>query len=299
VAQFVEALKIKGSPLDRLKQRNVAIAAGAVLALALAIVIAPSLMALLPDRAAAGQARAQAIQTQGMVHTLLERIETEERALEEALRRAHGDVDRQESALRSARTASERREAEARLAEVRQALAAETGVRDLAVQQIFKSRELVSVRGDVALGETALEDGDYAVAAAALGAARGKLEALLDLPVAAREAYAARARSAVAIERLESLARAEKRDVGNSVQALRGRLAQADAALGAGRARDAAGTYVAVAREAGATFNTLIDELIASYGELAQRAMNANELRSAQTAIDRAKALRAMKVPTA
>lgn len=294
MAEFTKAFQGRTLPASKSALLWIGgIAAGLVMIAGLWM-LGPSLAALIPDRQSAQEARGQAIQAQGVIETLVKRIESSERDLDTAVRDAKSAVDRYDSMLRMARSDVERRDLTTRLEEAKAEFDLANEVNTLSTTWAFRSTELATVRGQLALGAAALRDGQFAQAAQDLTAAQAKIEYLLDIPDAARAAILARADAQQRIDAVQKLATAEKRETG-VLEAALAKLNAANATVTEGRLRDAVVNYGSASKEARGALNALIDSLVKDYGDIAQRAMAAQRLSVARSAIQRAKELTEMK----
>jgi len=255
----------------------------------------PQIKALMPDREAAQLLRGQAIQSQGIIETLLKRVENAERDLDAETRDAKSAVDRAESAVQMQRDERQKAELQAKLHEAQKAYALALEVRDTAAKWVFQSDTLAKVRGQLAVGAAALRDGQVEQAASDLQAAQKTIEDLLQQPNAIRDTVLARGAHDEMLARIETLARDEKKNASTYLGASDSILTEAQQAASEGRFRDAARLYGRAAGETGKALNSMIDELVAAYGVFAQKAMNAKRLQEASTALARAKSLDALK----
>jgi hypothetical protein len=294
MAAFNQALQTRALPFSKTQLAWGGGLVGALLLIGALWSLGPSLGGLLPDRKSEQELRGQAIQAQGVIETLIKRVEVSERDLDTAVRDAKSAVDRFESMLRMARSDIERRDINQRLNEAKAELELATEINTLSTKWAFRSNALATVRGQLALGSTALRDGQFAQAATELSAALATMEYLDDVPNATRAAIAARADAAEALDRFERLAKQEDRDL-TLLAAAKAQQAAAQQSMNEGRFRDAVVAYGATVTEAKKATDGLIDSLVAQYGDIAQRAMAAQRLSVARAAVQRAKELEDMK----
>ena len=268
----------------------------AVAALAFGVVhFWPQIKALMPDRETAQLLRAQAIQSQGIIETLLKRIENAERDLDAETRDAKSAMDRAESAVQMQRDERQKAELLGKLREAQGKYSLALEVRDTAARWVFQSNTLANVRGQLAVGAAALRDGQVEQAVRDLTAAQKTIEDLLQQPVAIRDAVLARGMHDEMRARIETLAQQEKKDAAPHLAASNTTLAQARQAADEGRFRDAARLYGRATSESGKALNSMIDEYVAAYGVLAKKAMDSKRLPEASAALARAKALAELK----
>lgn len=291
MAEFVKALQVRALPFNN---RQLAYGGGILGSVALAALLWSVGPSLIPDRKSGQELRSQAIQSQSVIETLIKRIEVAERDLDTTVRDAKSAVDRFDSMLRMARSDAERRDLDQRLDAAKAEFELVSEINSLSTTWAFRSDDLAKARGQLALGSTALRDGDFEQAATELSAAQAKLEHLLDVPEAARAAIAARADAARALKSFEDFAKREDRDL-TLLAAAQAQQAAAQTAMTEGRFRDAVAAYGSTRTESGKAKNALIDSLVKQYGDVARRAMEAQRLDVARVAVQRAKDLSAMK----
>ena len=295
VAEFVHALTAKGG-LGAVLRRPMVLSGIAALALIfVAIAYLPQLKALLPDPAQAREQHDMAIQAQGVIETQLKRLENLERDQDAKVRDAAGKVDRYENAVRGARSAAERDEPSRQLAAARDQLALETEVRDESARMVFRSDALAHVRGQLAVGVAALRDKQSHQAADVLSKAQSEVDALLKQPTTIRELVLARGQYEQMLTEVERLARDERQDLRAGLEAARGKAIEARAQAAAGQIEQALSGYRAAAAQVTVAQNALIDKLVQGYTQLVEKAQQVGNLEVAQTALDRAKKLTALK----
>ena len=291
MATFVKALS---TPMGGLTWKHWAAIGLGILVLVGAVVgFWPQISNLIPSPAQNAELRAQAIQAQAITETLLKRVEASEREIDSAVREAKSQVERTEAGVRSARTNAEKQDMLQRLDEARQQFALMDEVRTQAGALVFKTDAIGVVKGQLNLGASALKDGKMRTAADQLQGAQKAAEALLDVPGAIKDALIAKTSAETAVADLKLFGEKEKREVDASAPQ-----AQVDAGIALlkeGKYVLAKAEFVLAQTEAQKTLNAAIEDLIARYAALADRASAADDLDTAGKAISRAKALRAMK----
>ena len=295
---FVKALHARGG----LEAGPVAKVAGGVVAAAVlvagGVAVWPWVSGLLPDREAEQVMRGQAIQAQGIIETLLKRVEGAERDLDSQVRDAKSAVDRYDGMVRMARSEGEKAELNDRLREAQTQLALLTEVRDAAIRCVHQSDALAKVRGQQAVGAAALRDGEVRQAANDLGAAQGALELLLQQPVAIRDSIGARSAYEEARESIDKLGKQEDKNVVPYMDAVTLTITETEQAVAECRYQDAVRLYERATSETGQATNRLIDDLVAAYKAFISRALADKRTTEAGMAVERAKTLEKMKQVT-
>lgn len=295
MGDFVKAMSARGRVFSGGVGRTLAIAAALLLLAGGTAMFWPQIKALMPDRAGAQLLRGQSIQAQGVIETLLKRLDASERDLDSQVRDAKSAVDRYDSMARMARSEEEKRDLAARLRDAQAQLALAGEVRDASATWVFRSDSLARVRGQLSLGGVALRDGDFQGAADNLLAAQKTVEQLLEVPEQARAAITARGAYEKVLSNLSALGKQEKKEVSAYLTAASSTSKLADDAFKEGRFRDASEAYVRAASETGKSLDTMVDELVAAYRAFAEKAMGSGRLEEASAAVSRAKALLQMK----
>lgn len=239
------------------------------------------------------EARAQAIQAQGIAESLLKRIEAREREIDTAQREARSQVDRADSAHRMARGDDERAELAARLAKARRSLQQWDEIKALSGSLVYSTEALGRVRGQINNATAQLRDNHPQQAAQEMLAAQREAERLLALPTQIIEAVQARVQLEAVTAGLADAARAEQMDLG--LAPFEAALQQAGQQMSQGQF-DAARKLLADARaqHAGAV-NAKLDGLIARYTKLAERATAADQFSTADQALRQARRLEGLR----
>ncbi len=265
-------------------------------ALIAALVIGwPQIKALLPDGKAIAEQKAQAVQAQGVIDSLLKRIEDKERDINSRVRDAKSTVDRFDGMVRMARNETEKNELEGRLRDAQNEFSLWTEVRTLAEQSVFLSQALIDVRASKALGESALREGNVAMAATSLLAAQRGTETLLSTVDHLEGTLKARNQFKLRYGIVLDLAKAENIESTSYTAPLMPLIGSADAAMREQRYADAGATYQRATAEVSKIAQKMLDDLLASYTQKANAAVSSNRLRDAESLLARAKTLRDLK----
>lgn len=291
MAAFVTALHSRGGLVGQGALKMVMGLLAAAALVLVGVLFWPQIKALMPDREAAQLVRGQAIQSQGIIETLLKRVENAERDLDAEVRDSKSAVERAESTMQMQRDERQKSDLQAKLREAQKNYALAVEVSEAAARWVFESDTLAKVRGQLAVGAAALRDGQVEQAASDMAAAQKTIEDLLQQPDAIRAAVLARGTHDEMRAHIESLAKEEKKEASAYLVDSDAALSEARQASSEGRFRDAAKLYGRAATETGTALNALIDELVAAYGAFAQKAMNAKRLQEASAALARAKSL--------
>jgi serine/threonine protein kinase len=268
----------------------------AVTALIGALVISwPQIQALLPNSAGIAEKKAQAIQAQGVIDSLIKRIEDKERDIDSRVRDAKSAVDRFDGMVRMARNQAEKTELEGRLREAQAEFALWNEVRTLGEQAVFLSQKLIDVRGNKALGETALREGNIEVAASSLLTAQRGTEELLSTADNLESTLKARNQFNARFDILLNLAKAESINLASYTAPLNPVIDQAETAMREARFNEAGGAYQRATAEVSKVARQMVDDLLATYTQKANAAVSSNRLKDAETLLARAKMLRDLK----
>lgn len=288
---FVKALDARGSPLAGPGSKVAGGALAAIVLVAGGVAVWPWVSGFFPDREAEQALRGQAIQAQGIIETLIRRIEGVERDLDSQVRDAKSAVDRYDGMLRTARGDSELRD---RLREAQAQLTLSTEVRDEATRCVYQSDGLTKVRGLQAVGVAALRDGEARQAAKDLGAAQQTLESMSQLPDAIRNSIRARNAYEEAVESIGKLGKQENKDVAPYMGAVALTIAEAKQAATECRYPDAVRLYERATGETRQASNRLIEDLVAAYKAFITQALAEKRTAEAGAAVGRAKELEKM-----
>jgi serine/threonine protein kinase len=292
MAAFLDALRSRGAGM-----RSPAMVWGGLVGVALVGMLAftfPTWSAWVPLPGRSAEARNQAIQAQGVAEATLKRIETREREIDGSVREARSQVDRTESALRSARTESERSDLRGRLAAARRSLQEWEEIKALTGSVVFSADALGRVRGQINVGATNLRDNRPAPALEAMAAAQREAERLMALSEQITEAVRAKVQAGAVLQGLQDLASTERVRVDTA--ALQSALKQASELITKGQYGPARDKLLDLHKQQGAVLNAELDRLIDRYSQLAERATAADDLGTAEQALRKAKALAELKL---
>jgi hypothetical protein len=162
----------------------------------------------MPGRSA--EARNQAIQAQGVAEALLKRIKAREREIQGSVLEARSQVDRNESALRSARSDAERSDLRGRLVAARRSLQEWEEIKALSGSVVFSADTLGRVRGQINVSATNLRDDRPVPTLEAMTAAQRDAERLLALSDQIVEAVRAKLQAEAVLQGLQDLASSER-----------------------------------------------------------------------------------------
>lgn len=268
----------------------------AVTALIGALVIGwPQIQALLPNTQGIAEKKAQAIQAQGVIDSLLKRIEDKQRDIEGRVRDAKSAVDRFDGMVRMARNPSEKSELEGRLREAQADLALWNEVRTLGEQSVFLSQALIDIRGNKALGESALREGNIELAATSLVAAQRGTEELLSTADNLETTLKARNQFTARYDIILDLAQSEGLDLASYAGPLGAIVGQAETAMRESHFDQAGASYQRATAEVSKAAQKMVDDLLATYTQKANAAINSGRIKEAETLLARAKSLRDLK----
>lgn len=286
---FVDALGGRG--VGRSIARPLLAGTAAVALLGAVWLFWPAISALLPDPGATAAQKEAAIGAQGVIDTLLRRLEDRQRDIENQLRDARSAVDRFDGQLRMARNDAERTDLGNRLKEAQLNLSIWTDIKALAEPAIFLSQDLVDVRRNKALGESALRENRVADAATALLEAQRTAERLfaateqLETVVKARQQYQAR------LATLTRLAQAEGQALATALAPAETLAAQAEREAQEGRFDAAMATWPKAVNELTRLGRELLGQWAAGHTQRAGAAVKAGRLNDADAAARRARLL--------
>lgn len=293
MAAFVHALAGKGGSLPlNLNKTTISAVAGGVVLVGVAVLF-PGWTAYLPNSSQKTEARNQAIQAQGIAESLLKKLESKERDLDSAARDARSNTDRLDNALRTARTDAERADLTDRLAKAKQAQQVAEEVKSLATTIVFGPEAMGGVRGQINVGGDFLRNKQALDAAETMLAAQKEAERLLDLSNQIPEAVQSRLQMEKLIAGMQAFNKSEggKYDVAAPQAALD----SAVKLMNSGKFTEGKQALAKALQDHGAAFNKQLDELIARYGQLAEKATNEQKFSIAEEALQQAKRLSAMK----
>ena len=175
------------------------------------------------------------------------------------MREARSQVDRTESALRSARTESERSDLRGRLAAARRSLQEWEEIKALTGGVVFSADALGRVRGQINVGATNLRDNRPAPALEAMAAAQREAERLMALSEQITEAVRAKVQAGAVLQGLQDLASMERVRVDTT--ALQSALKQASDLITQGQYGPARDKLLGLRKQQGAVLNAELDRL--------------------------------------
>jgi hypothetical protein len=292
MAAFLDAMRSRSAGL-----RSPAIVAGGLGSVVLVALLAftfPTWSTWVPLPGQNAEARNRAIQAQGVAEALVKRIEAKEREIDSSFREARSQVDRNESALRSARTESERLDLRGRLADANRSKQEWEDIKALSSSVVFSADALGRVRGQINVGATNLRDNRPAPALEAMAAAQREGERLMLLSEQIVEAVRAKVQAETVLQSLQELATSERVRIDES--ALQAELKQASDLISQGQYERARDQLLEVRKQQGAVLNEELDRLIARYTQLAERATATGDLGTAEQALRQAKRLNELRM---
>lgn len=145
-----------------------------------------------------------------MAEALLKRIKAREREIQGSVLEARSQVDRNESALRSARSDAERSDLRGRLVAARRSLQEWEEIKALSGSVVFSADTLGRVRGQINVSATNLRDDRPVPTLEAMTAAQRDAERLLALSDQIVEAVRAKLQAEAVLQGLQDLASSER-----------------------------------------------------------------------------------------
>jgi serine/threonine protein kinase len=287
---FVQALSSRSAGLARPLQLAVA----GLLGVAVLYLAWPALKQFLPSPGAGAAQQAAALGAQGVIDTLLRRLDDRNREIDNRLREAKASVDRYDGQVRMARNDAERRDLAARLSAAKVDAELWSEIRERAQSGIFLSDALVDIRRQKAIGDAALRQNDHAQAATALLAAQGKLEELLRQADQIEGALQQRRVATARYRQLRAAADREKVNAStfSSIELL---LQSSAESLDRGKFDAALDAYQRATAEIGRVGRLLLDQWKADYTQRAATALKTGRTGEARALIERAKTLEALR----
>jgi serine/threonine protein kinase len=295
VDAFVSALRARGPALSREMLLYGGGAFGAAALIAVVVLAWPAFRSLLPDPTGAARDKGHAVQAQAALSELTKRIEIRQRDIEQRVRDEQSAMDRYSDRSGMARTPEERDSLQRQLVDTQREFQIASVARKIAVETLFSVEALSSLKAQQALGESNLKDGHVQEAATVLSQARDAAKRLLDSADNLEPAIIAEARLG---RHLELARKTIAENGGNAgvvlAQSLKG-AAAAHKALQSGDSTTALATYNATGAAIDQAMQQFLEYLVSQYAVIAQKKMAANDLDTAQEAINRGKALQALE----
>ncbi|HXA34896.1 MAG TPA: serine/threonine-protein kinase [Steroidobacteraceae bacterium] len=236
-----------------------------------------------------------AVQAQTAVSQSMLRIETSRRKIEDRLRDARSSVERLTDRVNLARNNTEHDALNKQLTEATAGADAAQTVNDIAEKSIFSVERLAALREGQRSGEVALQAGRFDEA----GKSLGEVRRAADDVIAAADALPLAVADQRAVDALLERARATiESSHGDADAALANASAakdQAAQALAAGDGVGARRQFAAATASVNQDVQAFLDRVIATWGSIAQKKMDENDLDVAQAAIAQAEALQKLK----
>jgi serine/threonine protein kinase len=291
VADFLAALAAKGSWVQEWLTDPVKkpwLIGGGALGCAVLLL---GLWWVVPSPWQSRDARAAAVQAQGMAETQLKRLENGERELDSAVREARSLVDRLESGLRNARGTAERQDMGQRLALAKRQLLLAEETKTVLGGLIYGTDAIAQLRGQLAVGTSALRDNQVSKAARELQTAQQQVEKLQDMARMLRETLQAAARIDSVYEDFDRIGDADRELKSGYRTAYR----EGRALLAKGQYLQAHEKLVPAASELEREFNSKLEAHIERFTRVANQAVESGNTDVAQEALMSAKALESLR----
>jgi serine/threonine protein kinase len=265
-------------------------------ALVLAVVAIGVFLAWSHQSTPSAKEKAAAVQAQTAVSQSMLRIEASRRKIEDKLRDARSSVDRLTDRVNLARNSTEHDALSKQLTAARVGADAAQTVNDIAEKSVFSVERLAALRENQRSGEAALQAGRFDEAGKSLTDAR---RAAVDIIAAADTLPLAVADQREVDALLERARAAIESSHGDADAALANARATRDQAAqtlsGGGDAVGARNQFAAATSSVNQDVQTFLDRVIATWGAIAQKKMEENDLDVAQEAIAQAEALQKLK----
>lgn len=239
--------------------------------------------------------KASAAQAQTAVSQSMLRIEASRRKIEDRLRDARSSVDRLTDRVNLARNNAEHDTLAKQLKEAQVGADAAQTVNDIAEKNVFSVETLAALRENQRSGEAALQAGRFDEAGKPLAEARRAADGVIAAADALPLAVADQREVDALLERARTTIESNHGDADAALANARATRDQAAQTLSAGDAVGARKQFAAAAASVNQDVQAFLDRVIATWGSLAQKKMEENDLDVAQEAIAQAEAVQKLK----
>ena len=236
-----------------------------------------------------------AVQAQTAVSQSMLRIEASRRKIEDRLRDARSSVERLTDRVNLARNSTEHDALSKQLTEAMAGADAAQTVNDIAEKSVFSVERLAALRESQRSGEAALQAGRFDEAGKSLAEVRRAADDVIAAADALPLAVADQRAVDALLERARATIESSHGDADAALANARATKDQAVQALAAGDGVGARHQFAAATASVNQDVQAFLDRVIATWGSIAQKKMDENDLDVAQAAIAQAEALQKLK----
>ena len=276
----------------RSRKRSLLFAGGALVLVAVAVGV---FLVWSRQSTPSAKEKASAAQAQTAVSQSLLRIEASRRKIEDRLRDARSSVDRLTDRVNLARNNAEHDTLAKQLKEAQAGADAAQTVNDIAEKNVFSVETLAALRENQRSGEAALQAGRFDEAGKALTDARRAADGVIAAADALPLAVVDQREVDALLERARTTIESNHGDADAALANARATRDQAAQTLSAGDAVGARKAFAAATASVNQDVQAFLDRVIATWGSLAQKKMEENDLDVAQEAIAQAEAVQKLK----
>ena len=264
-------------------------------ALALAVAAVGVFLAWSHQSTPSAKEKAAAAQAQTAVSQSMLRIEASRRKIEDRLRDARSSVDRLTDRVNLARNNTEHDALSKQLTDARVGADAAQSANDIAEKSVFSVERLAALRENQRSGEAALQAGRFDEAGKALTDARRTAADVIAAADTLPSAVADQREVDALLERARATIESSHGDADAALANARATRDQAAQTLSGGDAVGARKQFAAAAASVKQDVEAFLDRVIATWGAIAQKKMEENDLDVAQEALAQAEALQKLK----